>query len=113
MQTAGEYKKYTKFEQQKKGEEIEKLEHKVGGLKTLAAEPGAIVIADAKEASLAIKEARRMHIPIVAIVDSNADPSLIDYPIPGNDDAVSALHLVLARLGQAVLAGTPKTAPKA
>lgn len=113
MQAAGEYKKYTKFEQQKKSEEIEKLEHKVGGLKALTAEPGAIVIADAKEASLAIKEARRMRIPIIAIVDSNADPSLIDYPIPGNDDAVSALHLVLARLGQAVLEGTPKTSPKA
>ncbi len=112
MQEAGEFKKYTKFEQQQKTEEIEKLEHKVGGLKRLDTLPGAVVIADAKEASLAIKEARRMNVPIVAIVDSNTDPSVIDYPIPGNDDALSSLHLLLGRLGQAVLAGAPKT-PKA
>jgi len=112
MKESGEYKKYTKFEQQKKSEEIEKLEHKVGGLKRLVAQPGAIVIADAKEASLAIKEARRIGVPIVAIVDSNMDPTLIDYPIPGNDDALSSLHLLLGRLGQAVLAGVPNV-PKA
>ncbi|TXG99801.1 MAG: 30S ribosomal protein S2 [Candidatus Moraniibacteriota bacterium] len=112
QEEAGEFKKYTKFEQQKKAEEIEKLEHKVGGLKRLETLPGALVIADAKEASLAIKEARRMKVPIVAIVDSNTDPSVIDYPIPGNDDALSSLHLLLGRLGQAVLAGAPKT-PKA
>lgn len=112
MQEAGEFKKYTKFEQQQKTEEIEKLEHKVGGLKRLDTLPGAVVIADAKEASLAIKEARRMNVPIVAIVDSNTDPSVIDYPIPGNDDALSSLHLLLGRLGQAVFAGAPKT-PKA
>lgn len=113
MREAGEYKKYTKFEQQKKGEEIEKLEHKVGGIKTLSALPGAVVLADAKEADLAIKEARRMGVPIVAIVDSNMDPSLIDYPIPGNDDALSSIHLLLARLGQAVVKSTPKAAPRA
>ncbi len=112
MKEAGEYKKYTKFEQQKKSEEIEKLEHKVGGLKALLTLPGAVVIADAKEAGLAIKEARRMGVPIVGIVDSNMDPSLIDYPIPGNDDALSSIHLILGRLGQAVLSGAPK-APKA
>ncbi len=108
MKEAGEYKKYTKFEQQKKSEEIEKLEHKVGGLKALLTLPGAVVIADAKEAGLAIKEARRMGVPIVGIVDSNMDPSLIDYPIPGNDDALSSIHLILGRLGQAVLSGAPK-----
>lgn len=108
MQEAGEYKKYTKFEQQKKSEEIEKLEHKVGGLKTMHALPGAVVLADAKEADLAIKEAKRMGVPIVALVDSNMDPGAIDYPIPGNDDALSSIHLILARLGQAVMAHTPK-----
>lgn len=112
MQASGEYKKYTKFEQQKKSEEIEKLEHKVGGLKNLHSLPGAVVIADAKEASLAIKEARRMQVPIVAIVDSNTDPSVIDYPIPGNDDALSSLHLLLGRLGQAVVAHAPKAPQK-
>lgn len=113
MREAGEYKKYTKFEQQQKNEEIEKLEHKVGGLKLLPAVPGAVVLADAKEADLAIKEARRMGVPIVAIVDTNMDPSLIDYPIPANDDALSSIHLILARLGQAVLSATPKPVEKA
>jgi small subunit ribosomal protein S2 len=84
----------------------------VGGLKTLHALPGAVVIADAKEAGLAIKEARRMGVPIVAIVDSNMDPSVIDYPIPGNDDALSSIHLILARLGQAVITNAPKVAQK-
>ncbi len=112
MQEAGEYKKYTKFEQQQKSEEIEKLEHKVGGLKTLTGLPGAVVLADAKEADLAIREARRMGIPLVGIVDSNMDPTLIDYPIPGNDDALSSIHLLLARLGQAVAPHVAKTPAK-
>lgn len=112
MREAGEYKKYTKFEQQKKSEEIEKLEHKVGGLKGLNALPGAVVLADAKEADLAIREARRMRVPIVAIVDSNMDPSVVDYPIPGNDDALSSLHLLLARLGQAIAPYAPKQGSK-
>lgn len=110
---AGEYKKYTKFEQQQKSEEIEKLEHKVGGLRTLTSLPGAIVLVDAKEADLAIKEAKRMGVPIVAIVDSNMNPTGIDYPIPGNDDALSSIHLLLARLGQAVSANTPRPAVQA
>lgn len=111
MQVAGEFKKYTKFEQAKKTEEIEKLERKVGGLKRLSTLPGALVIADAKEAMLAIKEAKRMKVPIVAIVDTNADPGLIDYPIPGNDDALSSLHLILGKLGQAIVAYAPKSTP--
>lgn len=103
---AGEFKKYTKFEQQRKSEELEKLEHKVGGLRTMQELPGAIVIADAKEASSVIKEAERLHVPLVAIVDTNADPRAIDYPIPGNDDALSSLRLLLGLLGRAVVRGT-------
>ncbi len=113
MREAGEFKKYTKFEQQKKSEEIEKLEHKVGGLKNMKELPGAIVLADAKEASLAIAEARRMHIPLVGIVDTNMNPALIDYPIPGNDDALSSLHLILGRLGKAILPFAPKRGDRA
>lgn len=102
---AGEFKKYTKLEQQKKQEELEKLEHKVGGLRNMQELPGAIVIADAKEAGLVIKEAARLGVPLVAIVDTNADPSAIDYPVPGNDDALSSLRLLLGLLGRAVLRG--------
>ncbi|OGI21362.1 MAG: 30S ribosomal protein S2 [Candidatus Moranbacteria bacterium RIFCSPHIGHO2_01_FULL_55_24] len=110
MLAAGEFKKYTKFEQAKKMEEIERLEKKVGGIKEMTELPGAIVIADAKEAELVIQEARKLKIPLVGIVDTNTNPSFIDYPIPGNDDALSSLRLLLGYLGKAILAG--KEAPK-
>jgi small subunit ribosomal protein S2 len=109
-QSLGEFKKYTKLEQQKIAEELEKLEHKVGGLKTMPVLPGAIVIADAKEAGLVIREAEKMRIPMVAIVDTNADPSAIDYPVPGNDDALSSIRLLLAVLGKAVAEGVAEKA---
>jgi small subunit ribosomal protein S2 len=72
--------------------------------------PGAIVIADAKEAGLVIREAEKMRIPMVAIVDTNADPSAIDYPVPGNDDALSSIRLLLAVLGKAVAEGVAEKA---
>lgn len=99
----GAFKKYTKFEQGKLSDELEKLERKVGGITRMVDSPGAIVIADVKEAALVISEARKLHIPIVGIVDTNADPSVIDYVIPGNDDALSALRLIFGELGKAVL----------
>ncbi|MFZ1626562.1 MAG: 30S ribosomal protein S2 [Candidatus Moraniibacteriota bacterium] len=102
---AGDFKKYTKLEQQKKQEELEKLEHKVGGLRNMQELPGAIVIADAKEAGLVIKEAQRLGVPLVGILDTNANPSAIDYPVPGNDDALSSLRLLLGLLGRAVEQG--------
>ncbi len=110
---AGEFKKYTKFEQQRKSEELEKLEHKVGGLRNMQELPGAIVIADAKEAGLVIKEAEHLGVPLVALVDTNANPSAIDYPIPGNDDALSSLRLLLGLLGRAVERGIAQKAAAA
>jgi len=107
---AGDFKKYTKLEQQKKSEELEKLEHKVGGLRNLPELPGAIVIADAKEAGLVIKEAEKLGIPLVGIVDTNANPSAIDYPVPGNDDALSSLRLLLGLLGRSVERGSAQKA---
>ena len=75
----------------------------MGGIKTLDMIPGAIVIADTREADIVIHEARKLSVPIVGIVDSNTDPSFVDYPIPGNDDAVSSLRMVLGALGKVVL----------
>jgi len=106
----GEFKKYTKFEQAKKGEEVEKLERKVGGIKHMGQLPGAIVIADVKEATLVLHEARKMNIPVVGITDTNTDPSLVDYPIPGNDDALSSLRLLLGYLGKTILETKEKVA---
>ena len=110
----GAFKKYTKFEQAKKSEEIEKLERKVGGIRHMEQLPGAIVIADIKEAALVLHEARKMSIPVVGVTDTNTDPSFVDYPIPGNDDALSSLRLLLGALGKAILAAKEKaTAEKA
>ncbi len=106
----GEFKKYTKFEQAKKSEEVEKLERKVGGIKHMGQLPGAIVIADVKEATLVLHEARKMNIPVIGITDTNTDPSLVDYPIPGNDDALSSLRLLLGYLGKTILETKEKVA---
>lgn len=100
---SGEFKKYTKFEQSKKMEEIERLEKKVGGIKGMEELPGAIVIADVKEADLVVSEARKMRVPVVGIVDTNTDPGSVDYPIPGNDDALSSLRILLGALGKAIV----------
>ncbi len=99
----GEFKKYTKFEQAKKMEEVARLEKKVGGIKGMEEMPGAIVIADVKEAGLVLHEANKMNVPIVGIVDTNTDPSRVDYPIPGNDDALSSLRLLFGFLGKTVI----------
>lgn len=98
----GDFKKYTKFERMKIAEELEKLEWRMGGIKDMMELPGAILLADVKEGGIVIKEARRAGIPIVGIVDTNADPSFIDYPIPGNDDAVSSLRFLFGMLGKAI-----------
>lgn len=99
----GEFQKYTKLERLKVGEELEKLERKVGGIRKMQGIPGAIVLADAKEADLVIKEAVKMNVPLVAIVDTNTDPSAIDYPIAGNDDALSSIRTLLGALGKALI----------
>jgi small subunit ribosomal protein S2 len=103
-QASGEFKKYTKFEQAKKNEEIERLVKKVGGIQDMTTMPGVIVIADVKDADLVVHEARKMNIPLIGIVDTNTNPSQIDYPIPGNDDAVSSLRYIFGYLGKVVVA---------
>ncbi len=107
----GEYDKYTKFERMKIGEELERLEERMGGIKNMGALPGAIFVSSIPDDELAVKEARRMGIPIIALADTNANISEIDYPIPANDDAVSSLKLMLAYIVKAVLEG--KTASMA
>lgn len=96
----GEFKKYTKFEQARLHEELEKLEKRVGGIKYMEELPGAVFVADVKDSGIVAREARAKGVPVVGIVDTNADPSLIDYPIPANDDAVSALRYLLAMVGK-------------
>jgi small subunit ribosomal protein S2 len=68
--------------------------------------PSAIFIIDPKKESIAVEEARRLAIPIVAIVDTNCDPSGIDYPVPGNDDAIRSVRLITSRIADAVIEGS-------
>lgn len=100
-----EFEKYTKKEKLKMGEKLEKLEMKFGGLRNLEKLPEAIFVCDMKKDKLACKEAKRMGIKIVGIADTNVDPNMADYPIPGNDDALSSLKYILDKVKEAILQG--------
>lgn len=89
---------------QLKGEK-DKLERFLGGIKDMKRLPGAVFIIDPRKERIAVAEARRLGIPIVAIVDTNCDPEEIDYIIPGNDDAIRAVRLITARIADAVMEG--------
>ena len=96
LEEKGELKKYTKKEQAKFREKIEKFNKKMGGIKQMKRLPKAVFVIDMVSDKLAVAEARKMKIPVIALVDTNADPKLIDYPIPANDDAVGSVRLMLA-----------------
>jgi small subunit ribosomal protein S2 len=100
--------KYNKLEIQRFQEEIDSMNVLYGGIKELNAKPGAVVIFDVVHDVNAVKEAKKLGLPIVGIVDSNADPTDITYPIPMNDDAIKALQLVADYMQSAVAAGKAK-----
>lgn len=104
----GEYEKYTKFEQMKIAEELERLERRMGGIKNMMKLPAAIFVTGVIEDDLAIKEAVKRNIPIIALADTNVNPENIDYPIPANEDAVSSLRLMIAYITKAVMNGKEK-----
>ncbi len=106
--------KYSKLEVQRFQEEIDQMNEIYGGIKNMAARPGAIFIIDIVHDVNAVREARKLNIPIVAIVDTNADPTDINYPIPANDDAIKAIQLITNYVKIAVEHGksTIKTADK-
>jgi small subunit ribosomal protein S2 len=85
--------------------EIAKLEKFMGGIKDMKTLPGALFIVDPRKEHIAVTEARKLHIPIIAIVDTNCDPDEIDYVIPGNDDAIRAVRLISATMANAILEG--------
>lgn len=85
--------------------EKEKLEYSLGGIKGMKKLPDAIFVVDPKQEDIAVKEARKLAIPVVAVVDTNCDPDLVDYKIPGNDDAIRAIRLFCAAIADAVLEG--------
>ncbi len=98
-------KRSTKLEMQHFQEEIDLLNLRYGGIKDLENQPGAVFVIDAIGDINAIKEANKLNIPVVAIVDTNADPSLVDYAIPANDDAIKATQLIIGYVTEAVKQG--------
>ncbi len=104
----GEFQHYTKKERLEIDRKIAKLEKTVGGIRNLKKPPAAVVLASARREQTAVHETVRKEIPLVAIVDTNADPRPVDYPIPGNDDARKSLALIFKVLADAVAAGYGK-----
>lgn len=101
--------RYSKLEVQRFQEEIDGMNVLYGGIKDMNSKPGAVVVFDVMNDLNAIREARKMGLPIVALVDTNADPTLVSYPIPSNDDAVKTLQLIADYMQAAVLDGRGKT----
>ena len=105
--------RYSKLEVQRMQEEIDEMNHLYGGIKEMAAKPGAVFVADVIHDDIAVKEARKLGVPVVAIVDTNGDPSQISYPIPANDDATKAITLILDYVQSAIEVGRKKAAKPA
>lgn len=104
----GEFAKYTKKERLLIDREIARLERFFGGMKDLNKIPDILVVVDTHKETGAVKEAKMVGIEVVGIVDSNSDPTVIDYPIPMNDDATKALEYVLELMKEAILKGKKK-----
>ncbi len=105
MQTDGRYEKMTKKERIKLDRERESLNKNLSGIKAMNRLPDAVFIIDVKKEEIAVAEANRLGIPIVAVVDTNCSPEGIDYVIPGNDDALRAVRLFASRIADAIVEG--------
>ena len=101
----GDFTYLPKKEAGKLEEEIERLNRYLGGIKTMARLPDLLFIVDPGKEAIAVAEARRLDIPIVAINDTDCDPSLISYPIPGNDDAIRSVRLITGKMADAIIEG--------
>ena len=105
MEADGQFEVLPKKEVAKLTLEREKLEANLGGIREMKNLPGALFVVDPRKERNAILEARKLHIPIVAIVDTNCDPDEVDYVIPGNDDAIRAIRLIAATMANAAIEG--------
>ena len=102
----GEFRLLPKKESTKLEDTIARLNRHLSGIKEMESMPGAIFIIDIGKEAIAVAEARRVGVPVVALVDSDCDPDLVDYAIPGNDDAIRSIRLVSARIADAIIDGT-------
>lgn len=100
--------RYSKLEVQRFQEEIDEMNRLYGGIKELAAKLGAVFVVDVLTDDIAVKEARKLGVPVVALIDTNADPSIAKYPIPCNDDATKTINLILDYVQQALEDGKKK-----
>jgi small subunit ribosomal protein S2 len=105
QQAKGDFARLPKKEASKLGEEIERLNKNMGGFKEMTGLPDALFIIDPVKEKIAIIEAKRLGIPIIAVVDTNCLPDIIDYPIPANDDAIRAIKLITGKIASAVIEG--------
>lgn len=101
----GDWERLPKKEVARKQDELDRLEHLLGGLAGLEKPPAAVFLNDVVREQLALHEARKLGLPVIAVLDSNADPTGIDYPIPGNDDAVGAIKLITDTIADAASRG--------
>ena len=111
MEKVGEFNLLPKKEVIKLKAERDKLEKNLGGIKDMVKLPDVMFIVDTKKEHIAVKEARALNIPIVALLDTNCDPEPIDYIIPGNDDAIRAVQLIAAAMANAVIEAKEGVAP--
>lgn len=100
--------RYSKLEVQRFQEEIEQMNELYGGVKDLRGKPGLVYVTDVVKDHLAVKESKRLNVPVIGVVDTNADPTGIDYPIPANDDALKAIKLLLEYVVAAINEGKAK-----
>jgi small subunit ribosomal protein S2 len=100
--------RYNKLEVQRFQEEIDLMNLQYGGIKEMAAKPGVVFVVDVLNDINAVREAKKLHIPVVALTDTNVDPTLVDFAIPCNDDATKTINLILDYVHQAIAAGQNK-----
>lgn len=105
MQEDGSINRFPKKEILLMEKERVKLERNVGGIKNMRNTPSAILVIDPKNEAIAVNEAQKLRIPVIALTDTNCDPDGIDYLIPGNDDAIRSIRLICNKIGESVLAG--------
>ncbi len=105
MSTDGTYDLITKKERQVTEKQKNKLHQLLGGIREMNKIPGLLIAIDTKRENIAVKEANRLGIPVCAIVDTNSDPDPIDYPIPGNDDAIRSIKVILSKITDAIIEG--------
>ena len=112
MESDGTFEKITKKERLFLDREREKLQNVLSGVVDMSRLPGLVFVVDVKKEAIAVKEARRLGIPVVAIVDTNCDPEVIDFPIPANDDALKAVQCLTKAIAEAVIEGNQRIASR-